>query len=283
MTSKTIRTMEALAITVGLVISGAFASESQAADMHACLTSTGTVVIRTSCKKTEKPLKLGNTTKIAALTGPTGPQGLQGVKGDTGTTGPQGIQGQQGAKGDTGTAGLQGSQGIKGDTGAVGAQGPRGEIGPIGSTGAQGQRGLSGFSEIPQGTTIFGVIGGDFYAPIMGAEWSISESMHAVPPTTYSNEMVVVQNNTIVDNNCDSATCLSNEELTYSNHCTGNASQPTAPGGWICIYPTSDNNADAMRAVAIPSDKGQYGFLVKWTATHSGKSSFKAVWAYTAP
>ena len=216
------------------------------------------VVIRTKCRRWERKLSLSDITP-ASLPGPQGP------KGETGAQGPRGETGLRGATGPQGERGLQG---------------PAGLAGPVGP---QGPRGLSGFSEIPQGTTIFGVLGADYHAGTANSLWGTAASFQAIPPTTIQDEMVAISNNSIVDNDCEGASCLESGELAWSSHCTGSAVDPTAPAGWVCVYPTSNLNASDLRAVAIPGDNGRYGIFLRWKAANAGRSFFRAVWAYTAP
>lgn len=190
------------------------------------------------------------------------------------------VPGPQGPKGETGL------QGPRGETGAAGPQGPAGPVGPQGDTGPagpQGPRGLSGFSQIPQGTTIYGVLGADYHAASAGSLWGTAVSFQAIPPVSLQDELVAIANNTVVDNDCNGASCLDSEELPYSAHCSGTAENPTAPASFVCIYPSADLNAAGLRAVAIPRDNGRFGFFVRWTAASAGRNYFRAVWAYTAP
>lgn len=248
----------------------ASAVPAKAPVLRACVGSQGVVLVKTRCARGETQLKVPDLTPAALMgpVGPQGPQGPQGVRGDRGETGPVGPQGPQGERG------YRGSRGEQGPQGAAGAVGPLGPIGP---------RGYSGFDEIPQGTTIFGVIGADFYAAAAKSEWSASGSLQGFAPAPLSNELVLIQNNTVVDNNCDGGPCLGNEELNHSNHCVGNAAAPSAPPGWLCIYPTIAVNASSLRAQALPNDNSIYGFMVRWTAKMTGPTTFRGVWAYTAP
>lgn len=231
--------------------------------------------------------------------GPVGPAGLRGEMGPIGPqgmTGPQGATGAQGALGPQGPAGSQGPTGAQGATGARGEVGPQGQIGPVGPQGARGDvgpqgavgpqgpegpRGVSAFDVLPSGTTIYGVIGGD-YDGAANATWGMTDSLHGVPPGVLSNEAVIIQNNSAVNSQC-SGSCLSVEEVQFSILCGGNSDAPSAPPGYVCIYPTIATNARGIRATVVPNGGGRFGFFVRWTAGGAGDTTFRGVWAYTAP
>ena len=204
------------------------------------------LVVRSKCRRNEKKVSFSDI-KAANLPGPQGP------KGETGERGPQGP---------------------KGDSGAQGEQGPAGPEGP---------QGLSGFSEIPHGTTIFGVLGAEHHAGTADSLWGTAVSFQAIPPLPLQDAMVAISNNAVVNNDCGGNSCLEEEELAYAGQCTGTAANPTAPAGWVCIYPTLNSNAFYLRAVAVPNNNGRHGFYVRWRAKETGRSLFRAVWAYTAP
>jgi len=273
MKNNLVSSLKVMVLSFGMLSVVGLSSEAQAATVRACVTTKGVISVKTQCAKSEREVKVAGISNLAAA----GPQGVQGV------AGAQGPMGLQGVKGDRGEPGALGEKGLPGAVGAQGVAGSQGAVGPQGAVGETGSRGVSAFSELPAGTVLRGVIGADYYAAAANTEWSVSQSLSGVPPTTFSNEMVVVQNNTVVDNNCSGAPCVITEELTYTRHCTGTASAPISEPGWICIYPTSDGNAASLRGTAIPNDAGQYGFLVRWIAPNSGRTTFKAVWAYTAP
>jgi len=251
---------------------------------------------------------------VAGINGVNGLNGIAGIKGDKGDRGELGLVGANGVTGATGATGLTGSVGAQGPIGAIGAagaQGGRGEMGPVGPVGAQGSvglvgsvgqtgatgvtgatgatgatgpRGLSAFNTIPAGTSVYGAVGGDFHSGSSAGEWGATASMMGIPPVSFNNTLVVIRNNSNVDNNCaNGSTCLSNEELSYQQYCGGSVEAPSASPGWICIYPTAAVNATQLRALAVPNGTGSYGFTVKWVTATSGPTIFRGVWAYTAP
>lgn len=247
--------------------------------------TTGAIVLKRRCTGSTKAL----ITADLMVAGPPGAQGAQGLTGAVGPVGPQGIigpagapgiPGPQGISGATGPTGAQGPQGSQGPTGPQGLQGASGPQGPIGAAGPQG---ISGFSILPQGTVLYGIAGGDEQSERNNAHFGVTSSLHGIPPATFQNEQVIVQNNSWVDNECESQSCLSPEELQYSHLCTGTATSPTAPPGFLCIYPTAALNADGIKATAVPNGSGKYGFLVTWDSRGEGVSRLRGVWAYHAP
>jgi hypothetical protein len=130
---------------------------------------------------------------------------------------------------------------------------------------------------------VYGLVGGEFRNTENNAEWVTLAALPAMAPVTFNDVQIVVRNNTVVDNACGGASCLSTEELSQTHLCTGSFAAPTAPPGIICIYPTHDLNASNLWAFSVPGNAGQFGFAVKWKAPAAGRSSFRGVWAYTAP
>ena len=278
-----------IALALSLFVSTAAQAQSP---MVACANSlSGNVVVRKRCAKSERAVRIGDlmTQGPAGSVGPKGDTGTQGPKGDAGAQGAHGATGAQGFKGDTGVQGAtgpMGPMGTQGLQGATGVSGPQGVVGPQGAVGPQGPQGIRGesaFEPIPAGRTVFGVVAADYYGSTAQTTWSSSVSLPAAAPAPFGNEVTVVKNNTEVDNECGGATCLHDDELAYSNNCTGTFTAPTAPPGWICIYPASVSNANQIRGLAVPSGSSRYGFVVRWRNTSVGGTSLRAVWAYTAP
>jgi hypothetical protein len=106
----------------------------------------------------------------------------------------------------------------------------------------------------------------------------------AIAPVAFGNEVVTIRNNENVNNDCGGA-CLADEELTYSPHCTGSVEAPSAPPGWLCLYPVNVQNvaAGTLRATALPAGSSRHGFFVRWRNSGLGLSGIRMVWAYTAP
>lgn len=273
----------AFCAVLSLMASSATAAERS---MVACISkSSGAVMVRARCRSSERKLSLAAlqvTTQVGPK-GEVGPQGLRGEKGERGDQGPVGVTGVKGDKGDRGEQGMQGVTGAVGPVGAAGPTGPQGLQGVQGPVGTQGPRGFSAFSTIPSGTTVFGAVGGDFHSATVNGEWGVTGSLLGIPPVSFGNTLVVVKNNTNVDNECGGATCLHSEELAYQQFCGGTVEAPSASPGWLCIYPTADVNASQVRAISVPNGEGAYGFTVKWISSAAGRTIFRGVWAYTAP
>lgn len=291
---KNIVSMSAKALAIVAVIGLVLGSNAQAASssaLKACVATSGKVSIKARCASKEKLLSVKSLTPVviagakgdAGAVGPQGPVGERGVQGAKGDRGDAGAQGPKGDRGDAGAQGAQGTHGAQGAVGPVGPQGVQGAVGPVGPQGPQGLRGVSAFDLLPSGAVLRGIIGGEFYASTANSEWGVTESLGGVPAAAFSNELVVINNNVNVDNECGGSSCLSSEELTYSSYCPGSYQNPSAYPGWICIYPAADTNAAGLRAYAVPSGDGRYGFFVRWTATSVGQTRFRAVWAFTAP
>jgi len=215
--------------------------------------------------------------------GASGPKGDQGLQGAVGATGPQGIKGDQGVAGPQGAIGAQGPVGVVGATGATGQIGPLGPMGPQGAQGAQGPVGPAGYDLIPSGKTVYGVVGADYYSSAANVDWADSASLIGIAPVAFGNELVAVSNSGAVDNECGGATCLSAEEQAHSGACTGSYEAPTAPPGWLCIYPVSANNAKTITGSALPAGSSRTGFVLRWKTVNTGATGFRGAWAYTAP
>ena len=148
--------------------------------------------------------------------------------------------------------------------------------------------GLSELSDIqlagvPSKETVTGVIGGSIQAAGSGT-WSTDASFGFKPATSLLSTDIIVSSSSQLTSGCSgSATnCLSSEEVTGSVNCTGSVSNPTAPAGKLCVYPTNVVNANQIRAFADPESGSTHGFTVSWNAINSGTSTVDAVWAYTA-
>lgn len=241
----------------------------------ACANGGGEIIVRTKCSRGERRVKLPDLITAAQP----GPKGETGPVGPQGPAGPQGAHGATGEVGARGATGARGADGVSGSTGPTGAPGPQGVTGP---QGRQGERGVSAFNVLPSGTTVFGVVGGDFQASA-GDAFSVLESLPAPAPQALRNISVIVKNNSVVNNDCSGRTCLSSEEFQYSVLCSGSVENPTAPPGQLCIYPSVAVRAKEIKAVATPNDGSNFGFLVRWEALSSGLTEFRGVWAYTAP
>lgn len=146
---------------------------------------------------------------------------------------------------------------------------------------------------IPKGATVYGVIGGRYYAHAVGDSFDAYSSLPSKTTPAFDSETDVQVAHSFA---CPVAgTCLSAEENDVSTVCTGSSSEPTAPAGKVCIYPTLLGNARFLVGFNIfdgqnpntpnasaPLDFAT-GFGLGWEAAAAGDSYVSAVWAYKAP
>jgi hypothetical protein len=70
-----------------------------------------------------------------------------------------------------------------------------------------------------------------------------------------------------------------------ANECTGSVDNPTAPPGYVCIYPSIAVSATVIEGgTGVSASGAKYGFMVDWNGTvANSQTSFRGNWAYTAP
>lgn len=176
------------------------------------------------------------------------------------------------------------------------AQGVKGPSGPPGPAGAPGRSALSGLGP---NETIRGVVGDQFQVPA-GSELPVTATATFPIPVPFG----VDDPHVVVDGYYDET------RLDNPNQCTGSAAEPTAPPGFVCIYPYYTENvvcdpppADVTECGTQPSGivsgsglegKQKWGFQVTWAGAceyeytrlcelPAYSTSFFANWAYTAP
>lgn len=146
---------------------------------------------------------------------------------------------------------------------------------------------------IPKGTTVYGVIGGRYYAHAQGDSFDTYSSLPAKTTPAFDQETDVQVGHTFAcpDNN----TCLSAEEDDVSGVCKGTAAAPSAPAGKVCIYPSMVGNAQFLVGFNVVDGQNPNtpnaatplnfatGFGLGWEAAAAGDSYVTAVWAYKAP
>jgi Collagen triple helix repeat (20 copies) len=154
-------------------------------------------------------------TVLKALKGGKGPAGANGAPGSLGAQGAPGSQGSQGPKGDTGAGGA------KGETGQTGEQGAEGEPGPAGATGIAGAKGepWTPNNTLPSKAMETGA----WYARLPG-EHEVQAISISFPIQLAS---ALDETHTVVAPNAA---------------CPGNAEEPKAKAGFLCIYPGLDVN-----------------------------------------
>ena len=186
-----------------------------------------------------------------------GPAGSAGAAGPAGPAGPAGGQGKEGPQGKEGKQGPAGAQGPKGDTGAQGPQGNPGPQGPQGEPWTAGGTLPSGKTET--GTWTFGVTTNS--TPLL-ATAGISFPIPLAEP-------IAEQNNHYVTNNeiskfeeeefgpnpgelCEGkeGSQLTNCEEEFkqiAQACSGEAKNPHAAPGTLCVYETSLSNVSGSK------------------------------------
>jgi collagen triple helix repeat protein len=210
-----------------------------------------------------------------------GPRGPKGAKGDTGPAGPAGPAGAKGADGANGLDGEAGEKGAAGAKGATGSVGPAGPTGSTGATGATGATGFSGFTEtLPAGKTETGAwsmgpvtAGGipeDPFTELFSAP--ISFAIPLAAPIGETNVHYV------------------KEGESPPAGCTGGtAAAPKADPGHLCVYTTTEVNADGKFLVTGLVNAGEGGAGAGRTGALVNALVFKksayayGTWAVTAP
>ncbi len=145
---------------------------------------------------------------------------------------------------------------------------------------------------IPKGATVYGVIGGRYYAHAQGDSFDTYSSLPSKTTPAFDSETDVQVAHTFA---CPAGgDCLTAEEADVSDACTGTAAAPTAPAGKVCIYPTVTGNAhflvgfnlvDGLNPVPNGPTPAAFatGFGLGWEAVAEGDTYVSAVWAYKAP
>lgn len=165
--------------------------------------------------------------------------------------------------------------------GALGLQGPKGDTGP---SGEQGPQGPVSSGTISSGQTITGILGETMFPGSVGASASIVVDYGVKVAEAPTSEHIVVKANAALTSACGSDACLNSSDRDASAQaaCTGTADAPTAPAGYVCIYPLSlldvANNLQGHNTLNT-----KFGFQVFWIVGSGLKTSFIGTWAYTAP
>src|SRR5262249_12564275 len=116
----------------------------------------------------------------------------------------------------------------------------------------------------------------------------VSASFPAAAPAPITAAQVIVKYTTVLAQNCDNCSPSAQDGL-----CTGNAVNPTAPPGFVCVYPfIVSGTLNDLRSIALgpilsadQTGSGTLGFslaIEDASDNHSG-SLVQATWAYTAP
>jgi hypothetical protein len=219
-----------------------------------------------------------------------GKRGPKGPKGATGPAGPVGPAGPQGPKGDAGASGANGGPGKDGESvklaAASGAECPEGgtkiTVGATSSkvcNGANGADGLDGADgepwtaggTLPQNATETGT-----YSAVVGGAADSYAGGYMIPTISFSIPLAgpLDESHSILTDADGDATC------------TGSASNPTAPSGYLCVYAVETANATPVAifppsGLSIPG-AGRAGAIAAFSIDAPGvaSSSFGA-WAVT--
>ena len=166
---------------------------------------------------------------------------------------------------------------VKGDTGPKGPQGDRGLQGPQGS---KGDTGTGVGDSLPSGLTVRGVIGVGpvFVATSNQQGYDAFASFPAPMSQPISYKKIVIAS-------LDSQNCTgkcTNFMKDREGVCKGSTSNPTAPAGYVCIYPLQAANI-FTQIIANRGIDAQFGFSIEVGSTDANQQSyFYAVWAATA-
>jgi hypothetical protein len=152
-----------------------------------------------------------------------------------------------------------------------GARGLKGDKGDKGDTGAPGAAGRSALTPLQSGETVRGTIGTRANNLSEGDEIAASATL-PIPAAVALDDAHVT-----VDGNDESA-----------GECPGTATNPTAAGGFVCIYPWFQANVEAASPDGViwgddAAAAEKWGFQVSITAAAAGSTALFANWAYTAP
>ncbi|HWX45016.1 MAG TPA: hypothetical protein VNY52_06810 [Solirubrobacteraceae bacterium] len=187
------------------------------------------------------------------------------------------LQGRAGAAGANGAQGVAGPPGPQGPAGAKGEAGAPGAPGKDGTNGTNGTNGTTGFTEtLPSGKTLKGVwtlvdpAGKESGAVLSSVSFGIP--LHEAPVAVYIK---------------------AGEEPPAGSGCTGNAQEPAAEKGFLCVFAAQEINDNAVKICALSSpalpecvlsgstaDKFGFGLLAR--IKEDGSLIVNGTWAVTA-
>jgi hypothetical protein len=192
--------------------------------------------------------------KYAGKPGAAGPQGPQGAPGAKGGTGPQGATGPQGPAGPQGAPGATGAGGPTGEAGMCSAAKPECSLATggvlTGVWSANGDEGDSGYIPIsfpvrvsPPPTVVMPIVGS------AESEWGVvleegSTSLYG-PYSSLSEIFSKPTEEEII-------IAIEEEEAAYKVACPGNAAEPKATPGLLCIYERDVSQLGSFTGAAVP-------------------------------
>jgi hypothetical protein len=300
--------LAALAATVTVGITPAFAAQASAQAIHGCYNNKSgrlrVVKAGQSCKEDETAIHWSRTGPAGAAgsagaegpegrrgaTGSAGAQGAAGVPGVAGATGPTGATGAAGARGATGATGVTGETGPTGAPGGPGAAGTAGTAGATGGTGSTGEgttgaTGLTGATGATgaAGATGTGTEGLEGPLPKGDSEsgvWSVASGGQPEPSATENPHKAAAA----ISFPIPLESSLAATEVVYltkgaksAGKCEGSASAPTAEEGFLCVYAALEENTEAefkeiQNAVGAKGGSRTGAFAI-FEATGSGESA----------
>ncbi|HTA13954.1 MAG TPA: collagen-like protein [Solirubrobacteraceae bacterium] len=214
---------------------------------------------------------------------------LQGKAGKIGPAGAVGAQGSAGPQGSAGLAGKDGAPGVNGVNGVDGvsvaskqlttSDGACGKHGGSEFTAAEGKKttacnGTTGFTEtLPSGQTetgTWGVVVGPT-VPAINFAVGIKPISFNIPLAAPISEANIKLEPEGYDG--------SDETGTEHEECPGNAEDPKAAAGKLCVYTSSDNGIEPIAEAVRITTRG--GAVIQILSEHEGQYSFGS-WAVTA-
>ena len=201
---------------------------------------------------------------LKSLVGKTGPAGANGAPGTAGPLGPAGPQGPAGAKGETGATGAAGSEGKEGPEGKEGKEGP------------EGKEGTFGGQQLPAGKTLTGQWAASGYGEagygVEGEGFAATAVTYALPAELGSNSGPEV-----------SRYYKEGEKPSPGSGCTGNALEPGAEPGYLCVFASTEVNVSptARPLIEVTSAEGlvQTGFQIRAYSDTKGPIIASGGWA----
>jgi hypothetical protein len=211
------------------------------------------------------------------------PSVLRSLTGANGKPGPTGAAGPQGPAGPQGSAGPAGSAGGRGDTGAQGEKGAQGERGPEGPRGATGSPWTAG-GTLPAGKTETGA-------------WSTQLNLAEESIERIGISFAIPLEKSLPEGHAVFVTEGEQASKSGTNYgdCGGEAEEPKAHEGYLCIYQGFTENVEhgryGMGAAGPPGaplssarEVGSSGeiFLISYQGAEY-EHAMQGSWAVTAP
>jgi hypothetical protein len=154
--------------------------------------------------------------------------------------------------------------------------------GPKGDKGDKGDPGVGALNPVPSGSTIRGVVGGDFHNyDAFIHDFAVDVTLPIPAANALRDDSVFV--NVASWQGTGGQTPPTTTDTDPG--CTGTPANPTAPAGKVCIYVSSANRAVDLAGYSVLFGAGTspYGFKLKWDTTATvGDTFVDATWAYTA-